>query len=92
MLAHAPGIVHSSTSSQCTSPSPIYPDLHLHRKFDGRLQHSAFSTQRAAIAGTSHSLISKKKRKKETKNEDNFTNYLLEKKYLNNKYFNTAAR
>lgn len=43
-----------------TSPSPSKPDLHLQRKCAGKLQHSAFFTHRAAMAGSSHSLISVK--------------------------------
>lgn len=42
-----------------TSPSPTYPGLHLHKKCDGKLQHSAFCTHLAAMDGSSHSLISK---------------------------------
>jgi len=41
-----------------TSPSPTYPGLHLHKKWDGKLQHSAFCTHLLAMTGSSHSLIS----------------------------------
>lgn len=37
---------------------PVKPSLHLHEKWPGRLQHSAFSAQSPAKAGTSHSFVS----------------------------------
>lgn len=55
---HEFGFKHSSMSLQNTSPSPSYPDLHLHRKCAGRLQHSAFSTHLLLILGSWHSSIS----------------------------------